>query len=198
MGVDWRLPLDEASRRLGRTLPLQGNIDPALLAAPWPVLEAHILDVLERGTQRPAHVVNLGHGVPPDTDPTVLTRIVEFVHALADSHSSSAAASRGLVVARRLALAGRSVTLFEASDRLGGTVARHEVAGSTWMPGPRPSPTRGGDVAALLAELGLGADIVEPRPGPAWLQPVAGTAVPLPATACSASRPIRSPPTSCA
>jgi uroporphyrinogen decarboxylase len=45
------------------------------------VLEAHIVDVLERGRAARAHVVNLGHGVPPDTDPAVLTRIVEFVHA---------------------------------------------------------------------------------------------------------------------
>jgi uroporphyrinogen decarboxylase len=79
MGVDWRIPLDEASRRLGGNVPLQGNIDPALLAAPWPVLEAHIRDVLERGRSAPAHVLNLGHGVPPETDPGVLTRIVEFV-----------------------------------------------------------------------------------------------------------------------
>jgi uroporphyrinogen decarboxylase len=83
MGVDWRIPLDEASRRLGGNVPLQGNIDPALLAAPWPVLEAHIGDVLRRGKSAPAHVLNLGHGVPPDVDPTVLTRIVEFVHAQA-------------------------------------------------------------------------------------------------------------------
>ncbi len=82
MGVDWRIPLDEASRRLGGVVPLQGNIDPALLAAPWPVLEAHVLEVLERGRSAPAHVLNLGHGVPPDTDPGVLTRIVEFVHSL--------------------------------------------------------------------------------------------------------------------
>jgi uroporphyrinogen decarboxylase len=81
MGVDWRLPLDEASRRLGADVPLQGNIDPALLAAPWAVLEAHIRDVLERGRAAKAHVVNLGHGVPPETDPTVLTRVVEFVHS---------------------------------------------------------------------------------------------------------------------
>ena len=80
MGVDWRIPLDEASRRLGGSVPLQGNIDPALLAAPWPVLEAHVLDVLARGRTAPAHVLNLGHGVPPDTDPGVLTRLVEFVH----------------------------------------------------------------------------------------------------------------------
>ena len=79
MGVDWRIPLDEASRRLGGHVPLQGNIDPALLAAPWPVLEAHIREVLHRGLAAPAHVLNLGHGVPPETDPGVLTRIVEFV-----------------------------------------------------------------------------------------------------------------------
>lgn len=82
MGVDWRIPLDEAERRLGGEVPLQGNIDPALLAAPWPVLEAHVRDVVDRGRAAPAHVVNLGHGVPPETDPDVLTRIVELVHAL--------------------------------------------------------------------------------------------------------------------
>lgn len=81
VGVDWRLPLDEAVRRLGPDVSVQGNIDPALLRAPWPVLEAHIVDVLERGRAARAHVLNLGHGVPPDTDPAVLTRIVEFVHA---------------------------------------------------------------------------------------------------------------------
>ena len=81
VGVDWRIPLDEASRRLGGTVPVQGNIDPALLSAPWPVLEAHVRDVLERGRAAPSHVLNLGHGVPPETDPDVLTRIVEFAHA---------------------------------------------------------------------------------------------------------------------
>jgi uroporphyrinogen decarboxylase len=81
LGVDWRIPLDEASRRVGAEVPLQGNIDPALLAAPWSVLEAHIVDVLQRGRSARAHVLNLGHGVPPETDPAVLTRIVEFVHA---------------------------------------------------------------------------------------------------------------------
>jgi uroporphyrinogen decarboxylase len=82
IGVDWRLPLDEANRRLGGTTPLQGNIDPALLAAPWPTLEAHVRDVVQRGRTAPAHVVNLGHGVPPETDPAVLTRVVELVHSL--------------------------------------------------------------------------------------------------------------------
>jgi uroporphyrinogen decarboxylase len=82
VGVDYRLPLDEANRRLGGTTPLQGNLDPALLAAPWPVLEAHVRDVVARGAQAPGHVVNLGHGVPPDTDPDVLTRVAALVHDL--------------------------------------------------------------------------------------------------------------------
>lgn len=81
MGVDYRTPLDEASHRLGDRVPLQGNINPALLAAPWEVLERHVIDVIERGRSAPAHIVNLGHGVPPDTDPAVLTRVVELVHS---------------------------------------------------------------------------------------------------------------------
>lgn len=92
VGVDWRLPLDEASRRLGDRVTLQGNVDPALLAAPWPVLERHVLDVLERGRSAPAHVLNLGHGVPPETDPTVLTRIVELVHERGGRSSADAGA----------------------------------------------------------------------------------------------------------
>ena len=82
IGVDYRLPLDEASRRLGGTVPLQGNIDPALLPAPWPVLEQHVRDVLAAGASAPGHVVNLGHGVPPETDPDVLTRVVELIHSV--------------------------------------------------------------------------------------------------------------------
>lgn len=81
IGVDERLPLDVASERLGGDVPLQGNIDPSYLGAPTDVLDAHVAEVLERGRSAPAHVVNLGHGVPPDTDPDVLTHIVQEVHA---------------------------------------------------------------------------------------------------------------------
>ncbi|GED10474.1 uroporphyrinogen decarboxylase [Cellulosimicrobium cellulans] len=85
VGVDYRTPLDDAARLLAEghaPVPVQGNIDPALLAAPWDVLEAHVRDVVRRGRTAPGHVVNLGHGVPPDTDPDVLTRVVGLVHAL--------------------------------------------------------------------------------------------------------------------
>ncbi|WP_228452378.1 uroporphyrinogen decarboxylase [Rathayibacter toxicus] len=81
VGIDYRIPLDEASNRLGGFVPVQGNVDPALLAAPWEVLSAHVDDVLRRGLSAPAHVLNLGHGVPPESDPDVLTRLVAFVHA---------------------------------------------------------------------------------------------------------------------
>ncbi len=80
VGVDHRIGLDEANRRLGGRTVVQGNIDPALLSAPWPVLEAHVLEVIRRGATAPAHVLNLGHGVPPSTDPEVLTRIVRLAH----------------------------------------------------------------------------------------------------------------------
>ncbi|MDN4477628.1 uroporphyrinogen decarboxylase [Demequina lignilytica] len=80
MGVDYRLPLDAASRLLGGAYPLQGNVDPARLDAPADVLASHVLDVLARGAEAPGHVVNLGHGVPPETDPDQLQRVVDLVH----------------------------------------------------------------------------------------------------------------------
>ncbi|MEV4689027.1 protoporphyrinogen/coproporphyrinogen oxidase [Microbacterium sp. LWH3-1.2] len=89
----------------------------------------------------------------------------------------------GLVVARRLAASGASVAVFEASDHLGGTVARHEVGGLALDAGAESFAVRGGAVEALLAELGLAGDVVAPAPVPAWLQPSTGDAVPLPATA---------------
>ena len=80
IGVDWRLPLQVAAERIGAPIPLQGNIDPAYLAAPWELLARHARDVMQRGDALPGHIVNLGHGVPPETDPDVLTRLVELVH----------------------------------------------------------------------------------------------------------------------
>lgn len=82
VGVDWRVPLSEATRRVGPERALQGNLDPALLRARWPVVEAAVRKVVREGQTAPGHVFNLGHGVPPDTDPDVLTRIVELVHSL--------------------------------------------------------------------------------------------------------------------
>ena len=80
VGVDWRLPLDEAAARVQGT-PLQGNLDPALLFAPWQVLSGEIDRILSEGKAAPSHIFNLGHGVLPDTDPAVLARVADAVHA---------------------------------------------------------------------------------------------------------------------
>ncbi len=81
IGVDWRLPLAEASRRVGHRYALQGNLDPALLSAPWSVLSERVREVIASGAVAPGHVFNLGHGVPPDANPGVLAMIVELVHS---------------------------------------------------------------------------------------------------------------------
>jgi uroporphyrinogen decarboxylase len=80
IGVDWRLPLAEASRRVGHRYAVQGNLDPALLSAPWSVLSERVREVITSGAVAPGHVFNLGHGVPPDADPGILATIVELVH----------------------------------------------------------------------------------------------------------------------
>jgi uroporphyrinogen decarboxylase len=81
VGVDWRVPLDEAAKRVGAGRAVQGNLDPTSVFAPWEVVAERTRDVLRRGATAEGHVFNLGHGVSPDTDPDVLTRIVELVHA---------------------------------------------------------------------------------------------------------------------
>lgn len=80
VGVDWRTPLDAARTRVPTGTSLQGNLDPALPAAGWAATEPAANDVLARGGGS-AHVFNLGHGVLPETDPAVLERLVDHVHA---------------------------------------------------------------------------------------------------------------------
>ncbi|MCW2494633.1 uroporphyrinogen decarboxylase [Jatrophihabitans sp.] len=82
VGVDWRVPLDEASRRIGPGAAVQGNLDPAFLGSESAVIEREVRRIVAEGRQAPGHIFNLGHGVPPSTDPDVLTRIVELVHSL--------------------------------------------------------------------------------------------------------------------
>jgi uroporphyrinogen decarboxylase len=79
LGIDWRVPIDEARIRTQGRVVLQGNLDPSALLAPWKVVEERTLDVLVRGGGV-GHVFNLGHGVLPDTQPETLQRLVEFVH----------------------------------------------------------------------------------------------------------------------
>ena len=80
VGVDWRVPLDEAVSRVEPGKALQGNLDPALLLAPWDVIEQRALQVLDRGRTAEGHIFNLGHGVLPETDPDVLARLTDLVH----------------------------------------------------------------------------------------------------------------------
>ncbi|MBM7461212.1 uroporphyrinogen decarboxylase [Rhodococcus coprophilus] len=87
VGVDWRIPLDVAAQRVGPGKALQGNLDPALLFAGWDVVEREVRRVAAEADRALAagstgHIFNLGHGVLPDTDPDMLTRVVELVHSL--------------------------------------------------------------------------------------------------------------------
>ncbi|HEX7538393.1 MAG TPA: uroporphyrinogen decarboxylase [Dermatophilaceae bacterium] len=82
VGVDFRTSLTDARVRIGDGYAVQGNLDPALLFAPWPALEKVVRSIVAEGAQAPGHIFNLGHGVLPDTDPEVLTRVVNLVHEL--------------------------------------------------------------------------------------------------------------------
>ena len=81
VGVDFRVPLDEAVRRIGPGYSVQGNLDPAMLFAPWSAVEPRVRSTLEAGRAARGHVFNLGHGVLPSTDPDMLHRVVDLVHS---------------------------------------------------------------------------------------------------------------------
>ncbi len=79
VGLDWQLPLDRAWAEVGYERPVQGNLDPAALLAPWRELRARIDDVLERAGGRSGHVFNVGHGLVPQTPVENVKRLVEHV-----------------------------------------------------------------------------------------------------------------------
>jgi len=80
LGVDWRVPLTEARVRAPGAVALQGNLDPAVCLAPWEVVEKRVREILADRPPDVGHIFNLGHGVLPETDPSVLERIVELCH----------------------------------------------------------------------------------------------------------------------
>jgi uroporphyrinogen decarboxylase len=88
VGVDWRVPLDDAVHRVTPGKALQGNLDPAVLLAPWPVIEERARDVLARGRTAESHIFNLGHGVLPETDPDVVARLTDLVHSVPSGPAS--------------------------------------------------------------------------------------------------------------
>jgi uroporphyrinogen decarboxylase len=81
ISVDWRVRLDDAWRRIGFDRGIQGNLDPVRPLAGWDATYAGMRDVLAAAGGRPGHIFNLGHGVMPETDPDVLKRLVDAVHA---------------------------------------------------------------------------------------------------------------------
>ena len=80
ISVDWRVNLDDAWARIGYERGIQGNLDPSLLLTSWDVIEEGMRDVLRRADGHPGHIFNLGHGVPADTQPAMLRRLVDAVH----------------------------------------------------------------------------------------------------------------------
>jgi uroporphyrinogen decarboxylase len=84
IGVDWRVQLDEAWRRIGYDVAIQGNLDPTALFAPREELQTRVEQILRDAAGRPGHIFNLGHGVLPGTPVDNVLAVVEMVH----SHSA--------------------------------------------------------------------------------------------------------------
>jgi uroporphyrinogen decarboxylase len=80
IGVDWREPLGDAWNRLGPSVAVQGNLDPCVLFAPWPVVRERASAVLDSVAGRPGHIFNLGHGILPQTPVETVQRLADFVH----------------------------------------------------------------------------------------------------------------------
>ncbi len=82
IGLDWRIPLDDGWKVLGRHIAVQGNLDPAALFAPLPEIKARVQDVLRRAGGRHGHIFNLGHGVLQNTPVDHVKAVVDLVHGL--------------------------------------------------------------------------------------------------------------------
>jgi uroporphyrinogen decarboxylase len=80
IGVDWRIGLADAKMIVGDKS-LQGNLDPALLLAPWPILQASVDRTLEEIDPKVGYIFNLGHGVLPESNDVTLKKLVEYVHS---------------------------------------------------------------------------------------------------------------------
>ncbi|MEZ5321182.1 MAG: uroporphyrinogen decarboxylase [Microthrixaceae bacterium] len=93
VGVDWRTPLDRARARVPARCALQGNLDPAVVVAGWGATRTAATEVLAANAGHPGHIFNLGHGVLPETDPAVLTMLVEWLHEQRVDEAPTAASS---------------------------------------------------------------------------------------------------------
>jgi len=82
IGVDWRIPLDEAWAIVGHDVAVQGNLDPLMLFAPLHEIERRVADILRRAGGRPGHIFNLGHGILPTTPVEHVAATIDMVHKL--------------------------------------------------------------------------------------------------------------------
>jgi uroporphyrinogen decarboxylase len=89
IGVDWRIPLDDAWRIIGIDKAIQGNLDPTVLFGSRDVIEQEVADVLRRAGGRPGHVFNLGHGLLPSTPLEGVERVIDCVRAYSPDKSLS-------------------------------------------------------------------------------------------------------------
>jgi uroporphyrinogen decarboxylase len=82
LGLDWRIPLNEARRTLGNSVAVQGNLDPITLFAPPQVLESRVAEILTLNNNQPGHIFNLGHGIVPNTP---VDAVLQVVHQIKQS-----------------------------------------------------------------------------------------------------------------
>jgi uroporphyrinogen decarboxylase len=80
IGLDWRVSMADARRRLGAHRPLQGNLDPVTLFAPPEVVHGHVREILEQVGVDTPHAFNLGHGITPKVPVEAVQDLVRFVH----------------------------------------------------------------------------------------------------------------------
>lgn len=80
IGLDWRVSIREGRNRLNHTFAVQGNLDPMILTAPWPVIESYAKEIIDQGLEEPGFIFNLGHGLFPQASIDVLKQLTSFIH----------------------------------------------------------------------------------------------------------------------
>ncbi len=81
LGLDWRVPISKATEQTRGQVALQGNLDPAICLSNWSTIETEARQILKEASTAPGFIFNLGHGVLPETDPGLLSDLVQFIHS---------------------------------------------------------------------------------------------------------------------